>query len=159
MTTSSDSLVVKWLKCEYLTDENELKLPQKATEGAAGYDIFLPRDELLDPEQEKMIGIGWHMSFDPQWRAEIKSRSSSRTKLKLSIFEGLIDSDYLGEVKLVVKNMDQKPIFLRKGMRIAQFIFTKNPSNEQFVQVQDFSALLLDRNKKMGKSGFGSTGY
>lgn len=155
-----DTLNVKWFKCEYLhCVDDDLKLPQKATPGAAGYDIFLPRDETLLPEEEKLIGIGWHMSFEPEWRAEIKSRSSSRTKLKLSIFEGLIDSDYLGEVKLIVKNMDQKPITLKKGTRIAQFVFTKNPSSEKFEQVHDFCALLHRKTDKNHKSGFGSTGY
>lgn len=132
----------------------DLHLPTKKSEQAAAYDLFLPSEVYLEPNEHwKIVGLGFHTEFCKGFEAVIFERSSIITNMKLRVFHGTIDSDYRGEWKLVISNIDTKPKLLPKHFRIAQVKF--QPTWDQnYTIVNNLSQLT---HTQRGEGGFGST--
>jgi len=128
--------------------------PQKATSGASGYDIEAKLDGvvLLDPGQTFKIPTGIFLAIPPGLEGQVRSRSGLASKgVVVANSPGTIDSDYRGEVCVLLHNQGDKAFLVESGMRIAQLVFAK-VADVKFEEVQE-----LD-NTSRGSGGFGSTG-
>jgi deoxyuridine 5'-triphosphate nucleotidohydrolase len=125
-------------------------LPQQATKGAAGFDVTTAQAITIAAGEIGRIGTGLSISMPNSMYLRIAPRSSLSLR-HLTIEGGVIDSDYRGEVKVLMKNHNDFPITFSAGDRIAQFIFEKN--SIPCIQTTP----KLDTTQR-GEQGFGSTG-
>lgn len=132
-------------------------LPLRSTSGAAGYDLFSAEDyEIKEGEKECIsTGISIQLPRNPNpgmdYVAIVKSRSGLSVKSNLEVGAGVIDSDYTGEVRVVLRNLGRKTYSVKKGDKIAQLLI-----HECFQgAVEEVSSL---GETVRGDKGFGSTG-
>ncbi len=106
------------------------RLPQKMTEHAAGYDIFSANDKSLEIESGKLVLIstGFSMELPIGFEAQIRPRSGLALKNQIGVLNspGTIDSDYRGEVKIILYNFGSETFIVETGMRIAQMVISKH---------------------------------
>ena len=124
--------------------------PTKATKGSAGYDIYIPEEVSIFPKEQKMIDTGLILSFPSTYAVQVLSRSSIAKQNKLSVYNGLIDSDFKDSVKILVRNKSNETVIIAKNSRICQFLFIKIYNN-RLNEVSDFT-------NSGSHMGFGSTG-
>lgn len=128
--------------------------PEKQTLGAAGYDFSCDEefDLIIEPAQTVFIKTGVFLEIPEGYFMMLCPRSSLALKENLIMPNsmGIIDSDYRGEIKVVLKNIGNKPVKIERGQRIAQGIFLQHVDVE-FEAVEELSK--TDR----GEGGFGST--
>jgi dUTP pyrophosphatase len=129
-------------------------IPQKKSQGAAAYDIYYPYDDpvTLFPTDLRIVSTGLAMEIPEGWKGEVYSRSGLASRgIFVANQPGKIDSDYRGEVKILLYNSSQNEITLVKGARIAQFEL--NPVYDfEWREVDELS--VTERNY----AGLGSTG-
>ena len=103
------------------------KLPTKGSEEAACYDIFLPDDVYLAPHSTKAVGTGLAFSIPKGYRLDMYLRSgvAAKTPVRLANAVGKVDSDYTGEVKMLLANEGGIPVRFYQGDRICQFELNK----------------------------------
>ncbi len=141
--TVTNDIVVKFMKtCAVETW-------RKKTEGAGAYDIYNPADVIIQPGAVEKINTCMRLEIPRGYEIEISARSS--ISMKKIIITGKIDSDYRGEVFLIVMNLNNEKIRFMAGDRIAQATLRKT-ENMTFIQAGALS--VTDR----GAGGFGSTG-
>ncbi|MCL2065557.1 MAG: dUTP diphosphatase [Candidatus Cloacimonetes bacterium] len=130
------------------------KKPEKMSNFAAGYDIYADIDEDIElkPMARTLIPTGFALSLPKNLEAQIRARSGLAINHGITVLNspGTIDSDYRGEVKVILINLSDKDFTIQKNMRIAQMILTQHESVD-FVEVQ-----LLDQTER-GEGGFGHT--
>ena len=128
-------------------------VPAKATDDAACYDLVLPDDIILPPQQVTKVGLGFAMELPKGYHAKLFLRSSTgkNTRLRLGNGTGIIDADYRGEVCALIDNISG--LFARafKGDRLVQMMIDKN------IAVSFCATEELEETKR-GAGGFGSTG-
>ena len=134
-------------------------VPRHQTAGAAGFDLHatLPQghDVLwVEPGEALKVGTGVAVSInDPEWALFLLPRSSlGRIRVRLANCVGLIDSDYQGELLVIMENAGREPFPIRRGDRIAQGVFMPVRQAE-FLVVDEFDVVT-----ERGTKGFGSTG-
>ena len=130
------------------------RIPEKQTSGAAAYDIYYPYEDavILYPSDLRVVSTGLAMEIPPGWKGEIYSRSGLASKGIFVVNQpGKIDSDYRGEVKVLLYNSSMSEITLVKGARIAQFEL--NPVHD-FEWREEDELSVTERNH----AGLGSTG-
>ena len=145
------------LKLVRLSHGEDLPLPAYETAGAAGMDLraAVADDQpiTLAPGQRALVPTGFVMEIPEGFEAQIRPRSGLAFKNGITCLNtpGTIDSDYRGEVKVLLINLGDEPFEITRGMRIAQTIIA--PVTQ--VRVQEATeASVTDR----GAGGFGSTG-
>lgn len=130
-------------------------LPQYQTSGAAAMDIHACLDQsiILQPMERKMIPTGFSMAIPKGYEAQIRARSGLSIKHGIAMVNGVgtIDSDYRGEVGVLVINLGQEAFEIEHGMRIAQMVVAKYESIT-WSEVEQ-----LDETVR-GSGGYGSTG-
>lgn len=138
----------------------QAKLPVKASEGAAGYDLFAGERVVIPGSVARngvaeigraLIGTGIALSLSPGHVGRIGSRSGLSTRHNIEVGAGWIDSDYRGEVKVELKNFSGQDFIVEEGARIAQLIILPVASPEL-----EWSDSLPASER--GAGGFGSTG-
>ena len=138
----------------------QAKLPVKASEGAAGYDLFsseatvIPAATARDGRVEigrALVSTGIAVSLPPGHVGRIGSRSGLSTRHNIEVGAGWIDSDYRGEVRVELKNLSGRDFIVEEGSRIAQLIVLPIASPE----VEETDSL---PPSPRGAGGFGSTG-
>lgn len=129
--------------------------PVKATSGSAGFDIYCVEDVELLPSKIVLVPTGIYMQFPPSYECQIRSRSSMAMKgVIIPNSPGTIDSDYRDEIKIIMLNLNNYPIQLRKRDKIAQMVFCKLSNvNMQFLDWEEFQK----GGETERKGGFGST--
>jgi len=130
-------------------------LPSYATESSSGLDLeaFLGEPVVLAPSARALIPTGIHIGIPPGFEAEIRPRSGIAHKFGVTVLNtpGTIDSDYRGEVKVLLINLGDQPFTINDGDRIAQMVFKSVvPINWKLVEELP--------DTKRGQGGFGSTG-
>lgn len=149
---------VKFLLCH-----SEAKLPDKANEDDAGWDIFSTEDvKWMNPEQPKVVSTGLKMVLPPGWEAQVRPRSGMSLKgWTIQNSPGTIDASYRGEIKVIMtppspSHSEPKDRVISKGMKIAQLVFKRVPT----VAVASITEAEFDvlSNTTRGSGGFGSTG-
>ena len=130
-------------------------IPQKMTENASGFDLFADIGEpiILNPLEWRQISTGIALEIPVGYEAQIRPRSGLSSTLGLSILNspGTIDSDYRGEIKVILINLSPNPIRIEPEMRIAQIVFCPVIS-PQLIETQTLSESLRQ------DGGFGHTG-
>ena len=143
------------LKIQQLDHGKDLPLPHYATEGAAGMDVCAALDEPLtiNPIERLAVPTGLAMAIPHGYEIQVRPRSGLALKQGLTVANapGTIDSDYRGEVKVILINLGQDAVEITHGMRIAQLVLAPvSIARPQLVTTLDET----DR----GAGGFGSTG-
>jgi dUTP pyrophosphatase len=132
-----------------------LELPQYQTKGAAGMDVRAAVLEpiILVPLQRAAIPTGIKMAIPKGYEVQVRPRSGLAFRNGISIpnSPGTIDSDYRGELKVLLINLGSEDFVVTRGMRIAQLVVA------QVTQAQLHIVHSLD-NTERGEGGFGSTG-
>ena len=102
-----------------------IRLPERATERSAGYDLFMPYSTAIAPGEMKKIPMGFAMDMNLNSYAAIYPRSGLSTKkgIVLANTVGIIDGDFHGEICLMLKNTSDKRVIIKKDERVAQMIF------------------------------------
>ena len=136
------------------------RLPAKASEGAAGYDLFaseaavVPASVVRDGRVEighALVGTGIAVSLPAGHVGRIGSRSGLSARHNIEVGAGWIDPDYRGEVKIEMKNFSGRDFLVAEGMRIAQLFILPFASPD----LEEAAGLL---SSARGAGGFGSTG-
>ena len=133
----------------------DLPLPTRASEQAAGVDLCaaLEAELVLLPGHRALVPTGLAIALPPGHDAQVRPRSGLAREHGLTVLNapGTIDPDYRGEIGVLLVNLGQEPVVLRRGMRIAQLVVARHESVEWLEGPQ------LDRTDR-GDGGFGSTG-
>ena len=132
-----------------------LPLPDYATEGAAGLDLVAASDGdvVLLPGRRALIPTGFRMEIPAGFEAQIRARSGLALKRGLGIpnAPGTIDSDYRGEVGVILINWSNEPQTIRRGERIAQMVISP------VARAELIESDRLDETHR-GEGGFGHSG-
>ena len=134
-----------------------LALPAYETEGAAGMDLraAVPEDApvTLRPGERQMIPTGLSMAIPPGYEVQVRPRSGLAAKHGLTCLNspGTVDSDYRGELKVILINLGAEPFVVQRGERIAQMVVAP-VTRGVFQEVE-----VLPETAR-GEGGFGSTG-
>lgn len=133
----------------------DLPLPEYMTSGAAGVDLYAANDEDLHiPVMGRvLVPTGIAMALPQDVEAQIRPRSGLAIKHGLTLLNtpGTIDSDYRGEIKVIVINLGDKEYILKRGERIAQMIFSR-------IEKVEFTLVEKLNETDRGEGGFGHTG-
>jgi dUTP pyrophosphatase len=130
-----------------------LPLPAYATPGAAGMDVVAAEDVDLAPGQRHAVATGFQVAIPHGYEIQVRPRSGLAFKHGLSVpnAPGTIDSDYRGELKVLLINHGDQPFAIRRGERIAQLV-------PAVVTVAEFDEVAELCETERGAGGFGSTG-
>jgi dUTP pyrophosphatase len=131
----------------------DLPLPAYATAGAAGMDIVSAEDLTLAPGARHAVATGFAMAIPDGYEVQVRPRSGLALKHGITCLNtpGTIDSDYRGEVKVILANLGSEPFVIARGDRIAQLV----PAP---VQRAVFEMLDILPETARNAGGFGSTG-
>lgn len=132
---------------------HSLPLPQIATAGSAGYDLMSAVSQRIDPGDRRLIPTGFAVQLPVGLVGMVCSRSGLALKHGIFVLNapGIIDSDYRGEIGVILMNMGENDFVINVGDRIAQLVVTP------VVTLRAFEAQDLGDTAR-GGGGFGSTG-
>ncbi|MBB4155125.1 dUTP pyrophosphatase [Sphingomonas jinjuensis] len=130
-----------------------LPLPAYATAGAAGMDIVAAEALTLEPGARHAVATGFAIAIPEGYEVQVRPRSGLALKNGITCLNtpGTIDSDYRGEVKVILANLSVEGFAIERGMRIAQLV----PAPVQRARLDEVDAL---DDTDRGAGGFGSTG-
>ena len=134
-------------------EARSLLLPRRASEGAAGLDLVAAADAELPPGGRALIATGIALAIPHGFEGQVRPRSGLAWKHGVTCLNspGTIDSDYRGEVKVILQNHGKDVFLVTRGMRIAQLVIASVVAAVVEVTVD------LDDTARQG-GGFGSTG-
>ena len=132
-----------------------VKLPEYKTDGASGMDLiaFIKEPINVKPKTSFLVSTGLSVAFSENYEIQIRPRSGLAAKNNISVLNtpGTIDSDYRGEIKVIIYNHGNNDFLINDGDRIAQMILTPVIKME-LEETSDLPATIR------GEGGFGSTG-
>ena len=132
-----------------------VKLPEYKSDGASGMDLlaFIKETINIKPKTSSLIPTGLSVAFSKNYEIQIRPRSGLAAKKNISVLNtpGTIDSDYRGEIKIIIYNHGNTDFVINNGDRIAQMILSPVLKIE-FEETNDLPESLR------GEGGFGSTG-
>ena len=131
-------------------------IPKYETPGASGMDLIacIEKDVNIKPGNKAVIPVGFALSVPKDFEIQIRPRSGLAAKNDITVLNtpGTIDSDYRGEVKVILFNHGKNIFKIEHGLRIAQMILCPVEKAE-IIEVEELTETLR------GKGGFGSTGH
>jgi dUTP pyrophosphatase len=141
------------IRLKRLPNGEGLPVPSYASQGAAGMDVVAADALVLAPGQRHAVATGFAMAIPEGYEVQVRPRSGLALKHGISMpnTPGTIDSDYRGELKIIMINHGTNPFPIRRGDRIAQLV-PAAVQHARFAEVED-----LDDTAR-GGGGFGSTG-
>jgi dUTP pyrophosphatase len=130
-----------------------LPLPRYASEDAVGLDVTAAEETILQPGERRAVATGFAIEIPRGYEVQVRPRSGLAMKHGITCLNtpGTIDSDYRGEVKVILINLGQEPFEIRRGERIAQLV-PAPVLRADFVEASELS------ETERGSGGFGSTG-
>jgi len=131
----------------------DLALPAYATEGAAGMDVLAAEDVTLAPGQRHAVATGLALAIPQGYEIQVRPRSGLALKHGITVpnTPGTIDSDYRGELKVILINHGAEQFAIARGDRVAQLVLAP-VTQAAWEEVE-----ALDATER-GAGGFGSTG-
>lgn len=128
------------------------RVPEYQSSGAAGFDLHSTEDMVIMPGDTKLIGTGLAFELEPDVELQVRPRSglSAKTGIRVANSPGTIDSDFRGEVKVILHNTGTHPFTVSVGDRIAQGVIV--PVLRAVFEESDLS------ETERGSGAFGSTG-
>jgi dUTP pyrophosphatase len=143
------------ISVQRLPHTRELPLPAYATPGSAGMDLLaaIDADVVLQPGARELVPTGLAIELPEGVEAQVRPRSGLAAKNGVTVLNapGTIDSDYRGEIKVILVNLGQEPFRVTRGMRIAQMIVARHERAE-LIETETLS------ETTRGAGGYGSTG-
>ena len=134
---------------------SSVKLPVYKTNGASGMDLmaFIAKPIILKPQSSCLVPTGISVAFSEEFEIQIRPRSGLAAKNNISVLNtpGTIDSDYRGEIKVIIFNHGNKEFIINNNDRIAQMILTPVVKME-LEEIESLPETIR------GEGGFGSTG-
>ena len=139
-----------------LPHAQDLPLPKRASPGAAGFDLCAALEapiELL-PGKRTVVPTGFAFEIPPGWEGQVRPRSGLARRQGITIVNtpGTVDSDYRGEVVILLIHLGEEPYTIQRGERVAQIVFAPVVQDLVFREKEDLS------QTERGDRGFGSTG-
>jgi len=135
--------------------DSAVKLPEYKTNGASGMDLiaFIKKSIIVKPKTSSLIPTGISVAFSEDYEIQIRPRSGLASKYNISVLNapGTIDSDYRGEIKIIIYNHGDTDFNIDNGDRIAQMILSPVIKME-LEETNDLPETIR------GAEGFGSTG-
>ncbi len=151
MTSDKIGIKIKRLSNEF----NDIPLPAYSTPGSAGMDIraAVKDDFILHPGKIELIPTNLSVEIPEGYEIQVRPRSGLAVKHGIGILNspGTIDSDYRGEIKIIMMNFSKEDFTIKRGERIAQLVLSK-------VYLADFTETDDLNESKRGEGGFGHTG-
>mgnify|MGYP001267948928 FL=1 len=133
----------------------EVQLPSYKTDGSSGMDLlaFINNPVTIKPGTSELIPTGISIAIPKNFEIQIRPRSGLAAKSSISVLNtpGTIDSDYRGEIKIILFNHGEKEFFVNNNDRVAQMVLAP-------IAKVDFNEVDNLPNTLRGKGGFGSTG-
>jgi dUTP pyrophosphatase len=133
----------------------DVPLPKYETDGSSGLDLSANIDGQIEikPGKSKIIPTGLAVAVPKEFEIQIRPRSGLAVKNQIGVLNspGTIDSDYRGELKVILINLGDKSFFVEKGLRVAQMVLSPIAKAE----LKEVDSLEIT---KRGAGGFGSTG-
>lgn len=130
-----------------------LPLPAYATDGAAGMDVVSAQDVTLAPGARHPVATGLALAIPPGYEIQVRPRSGLALKHGITVpnTPGTIDSDYRGELKIILINHSAEPFAIARGDRVAQLVLAPvtRAAWDEVAELDDTAR---------GGGGFGSTG-
>lgn len=143
------------IRIERMAHAADLPLPDYATPGAAGMDLHaaLTNDRTLRPGERDRIPTGLKIALPHGYEAQIRPRSGLAAKQGVTCLNtpGTIDADYRGEIQVILINLGQEPVTLKRGDRIAQMVIAP-------VTLAQWEEGPVEDDTERGAGGFGHTG-
>ena len=141
------------IEIKRLSNGEGLPLPSYASHGAAGMDIVAAEDLTLAPGARHAVATGFALAIPAGFEVQVRPRSGLALKHGITCLNtpGTIDSDYRGEVKVILINLGAEDFIIRRGDRIAQMVAAP------VIQAGWSEVSSLDETAR-GVGGFGSTG-
>jgi dUTP pyrophosphatase len=134
---------------------NDLPLPNYMTDGSAGMDLYAAMEEavVINPMSAALVPTNLKVELPIGFEAQIRPRSglAFRNKIILPNSPGTIDSDYRGEIKVIMMNLGAEPFVVNRGDRIAQMVIS------EYKRVEWEESRSIGETTR-GEGGFGSTG-
>lgn len=136
-----------------LAHGQDLPLPAYATDGAAGMDVVAAEDVTIAPGARHAVATGLALAIPAGFEVQVRPRSGLALKHGITVpnTPGTIDSDYRGELKVILINHGTEPFDVRRGDRVAQLVLAP-VTQANWLEVDE-----LDETAR-GEGGFGSTG-
>ncbi len=133
----------------------DLGLPSAASGGSAGYDLraALAEPHTLAPGERLLVPTGLVLEIPPGWEAQVRPRSGLALRHGVTVANspGTIDSDYRGEVGVILIHHGSEPLVLSRGDRVAQLVFAR-------VEAVSWEEVEVLEQSERGSGGFGSSG-
>ncbi len=157
LTQHGNKKMTSKIKLKRLPHALDIPLPFYATEGSSGADISAALDGKtvqMEPGARALIPTGFQAEIPPGYEIQIRSRSGLSFKNGVIVLNSpaTIDSDYRGEIKVLLMNLGEEPFLIEHGMRIAQLI------TAQALQIPYEECLDICEDTNRSQGGFGSTG-
>ena len=135
--------------------DKDIKLPTYKTSGSSGMDLvaYIKNKIAIDPGATAIIPTGIAVAIPKNYEIQIRPRSGLASKNSISVLNtpGTIDSDYRGEIKIILINLSKKSFIVKSGDRVAQVILCPIAKGK-LKEVRNLPKTMR------GKGGFGSTG-
>ena len=135
--------------------DKHIKLPVYKTSGSSGMDLvaYTKKKITINPSETAVISTGIAVAIPSNYEIQIRPRSGLAAKKGITVLNtpGTIDSDYRGEIKIILINLSKKPFIVKSGDRIAQMILCPIAKGK-LQEVKNLPKTIRD------KGGFGSTG-
>ena len=133
----------------------DIPLPSYATEGSAGMDVYAAVEKPLsiNPGETIMVPSGISIQLEQGYECQVRSRSGLAAKYGIFALNapGTVDSDYRGEIKVILSNFGSEKFIINRGDRIAQLVIAR------YERILWQEVKELDETER-GAGGFGSTG-
>ena len=133
----------------------EVSLPKYETDGSSGLDLaaYIDKNIEIKPGKSEIIPTGLAVAIPENFEVQIRPRSGLAVKNQISVLNtpGTVDSDYRGELKVILINLGEKSFIVEKGLRIAQMVLCPVVK----AKLKEVESL---EDTKRGSGGFGSTG-
>lgn len=141
------------VKFKRLATGDGLPLPAYMSSGASGIDLYAASTVLLAPTWRKLVPTGWAVEIPPGYEGQIRPRSGLVLEHGVTVLNapGTIDCDYRGEVKIILANLGEFEVIIRRGDRIAQLVIAP-VSRATIIEAEILSKTIRDQ------MGFGSSG-
>lgn len=132
--------------------KDDAKLPQKAFLGDAGFDVFTIESKTLNPLERYKFNLGLCVEFPTEHVLMVCDKSGIAVNQGLTTIANVIDSTYRGEIHVVIVNVSEHVVSVKKGQKIAQIVLLNCYTGTEVIKVESLPETLR------GGSGFGSTG-
>jgi len=148
---------MNYVRFKRLSNGSDLPEPTKASAGAAGLDLTAAseagKDIVLPPGARALVPTGFAIEIPPGFEGQVRPRSGLALKHGVTVLNspGTVDSDYRGEIGVILVNHGSEPYVVQRGARIAQLVIAP-------VAPVEIEVIVSLGGTTRGEGGFGSTG-